>query len=113
MLSHQLITDGYATSANPLYSKIINTSKARTTSVQMIVRAADGASAVAKAFVQVSNNQTDWFNLAELDTTGTGHQTDGGPYEALWNYTRVQLYTTPARDVEGKGIVDVVLINRE
>lgn len=107
-----VIKDGFADAATPLYSSQINTQRARTTSVQMVVRAQTGADAVATAEVQVSNNSVDWFTAASLETKGTDHQTDGGPYEALWNYTRVKVTKTPAK-VDGKGIVDVYMIFRE
>lgn len=107
-----VIKDGFATTGAPLYSSQINTQRARTTSVQMVVRAQDDAEAVATAEVQVSNNSIDWFTAASLETKGTGQQTDGGPYEALWNYTRVVLTKSPAK-VNNKGIVDVFMIFRE
>lgn len=106
------IMDGYADLANPIYSPQYNTHRARTTSVQMTVHAKDGAPADAYAEVQVSNNATEWFTSATLETKGTGLQFDGGPYEALWNYTRIKLTKSPEK-VDGKGIVEINVIFRE
>ncbi|MGL5307649.1 MAG: hypothetical protein ACRC9Y_16185 [Aeromonas veronii] len=93
-----------------ILSPVIYTGKTKRTSVQMSVNSEVGEQSSAKAFIQVSNNNIDWFNLGVLETTGTGPQKDGGPYEALWEYTRILLESTPT---EGKARVNIYVSTRD
>lgn len=91
-----------------IYSQVIYTGKTKRTSVQMTTTVPDGAASDARAYIQVSNDRVNWFNLGILETTGTGIQKDGGPYEALWEYTRIMVERTP-----DNGFVDVYMATRE
>lgn len=93
-----------------IYSPILYTGKTKRTSIQMTVDSNSAQDSNAKAFVQVSNNKTEWFNLGVLETTGTGIQKDGGPYEALWEWTRIRLDETPEH---GNGRVNIYITTRE
>lgn len=103
-----IIKNATVKGGNPIFSQIIYTGKTKRTSVQMTVDSAVGADATARAYIQVSNDRETWFNLGILDTAGTGPQKDGGPYEALWEYTRIMLESTPPT-----GRVNVYIATRE
>ena len=93
-----------------ILSPTINTGKSKRTSVQMTINSTSGEDSDARAIIQVSNDGNEWFNLGVLETTGTGIQKDGGPYEALWEYTRIRIESTPAH---GEGRVNIYIATRE
>lgn len=93
-----------------ILSPVIYTGKSKRTSVQMTVESMTGQDSSARAFIQVSNDGKEWFNLGILETTGTGPQKDGGPYESLWESTRIRLESSP---VDGNGRVNIYINTRE
>lgn len=94
----------------PILSPTVYTGRTKRTSIQMTVDSITGQESDARALIQVSNDGAQWFNLGVIETTGTGPQKDGGPYEALWEYTRLKLESTP---VNGDGRVNIYVTTRE
>lgn len=105
-----LIKNAKVVGGKSILSPTFYTGKTKRTSVQMTVDSQTGQDSSARAIIQVSNDGKQWFNLGIMETTGTGPQSDGGPYEALWEYTRIKLETTP---VDGNGRVNVYATTRE
>lgn len=105
-----LIKNAKVEGGKAILSSVIYTGKIKRTSVQMTVDSLVGQDSTARAFIQVSNDGTEWFDLGIIETNGTGIQKDGGPYEALWEYTRIRLETTPTI---GKGRVNIYVTTRE
>lgn len=93
-----------------ILSPVIYTGKIKRSSVQMTVDSMTGQDSTARAFIQVSNDGNEWFDLGIIETNGTGIQKDGGPYEALWEYTRIRLESTPTT---GNGRVNIYVTTRE
>ncbi|MGL4523024.1 MAG: hypothetical protein ACRCWQ_10775 [Bacilli bacterium] len=106
----KIITNAKVINGNIIYSPVFYTGRAKRTSVQMVVNSTSAQDSDAKAYIQVSNNGEEWFNVAILETDGTGLQKDGGPYEALWEYTRILIEKTPEH---GPGRVNVYATIRE
>lgn len=105
-----LIRNAKVVGGRAILSPTFYTGKTKRTSVQMTVESAAGQESGAKAYIQVSNDGKQWFNLGVLETVGTGPQKDGGPYEALWEYTRIMLESTPEH---GDGRVNIYATTRE
>lgn len=105
IIKNAKVKDGKAILSQTLY-----TGKTKRTSVQMTVDSQPNEDSTAKAYIQVSNDGKQWFNLGVIETSGTGPQKDGGPYEALWEYTRILLEKTPEF---GVGRVNIYVATRE
>lgn len=105
-----VIRNGKVEGGKVILSPSIYTGKTKRTSIQMTVDSTDAQDSDARAFIQVSNDNKQWFNLGVIETTGTGIQKDGGPYEALWEFTRIRLEKTPA---DGPGRVNIYISIRE
>lgn len=105
-----VIRNGKVEGGRAILSPSVYSGKTKRTSVQMTVDSTAAQDSVARAFIQVSNDGKQWFNLGILETTGTGVQKDGGPYEALWEFTRIRLEQTPEH---GPGRVNIYVSTRE
>ncbi|MGL4523021.1 MAG: hypothetical protein ACRCWQ_10760 [Bacilli bacterium] len=97
-----------ATGKSIILSYTVNSRKTRTTSIQMVSTAdQSGVDTHCIGWLQGSNDNINWFNIAKLETQGQDIQYDGGPFEALWESMIFRLEQTE------NATVDVFITQRE